>query len=447
VAAVYGKVIRYSHAMKTWLCWDGQRWKVDYCGRVRQLAREVMVTFLHQAAGDSDDDKTRTFANSSCRSSAITGMLKMLEGELVIRTEELDADPDVLNVRNGTVDLRTGELRPHCREDYLTKLVHHDYNPTAECPTFHRFLSRITSHHPALAAYLQRAIGYGLTARTIEKALFLPHGNGSNGKSTLLTTILGIVEEYATLIQIDSIMDRELNNNSQSDLADLRGARFVMTSETKEGQFLSEAVVKRVTQGMGKIKAVRKYENPITFKETHKLWIDCNHRPRVRGQDNAIWNRLYLLPFDVSIPSGEQDKELPRKLAGESEGILAWAIAGAKLWYRDGLGRPPDIEHACAEWRNESDDIGRFLDECCLPFGEVSTEALYRRYEEWVADGGTAGACSKAIFRTKLLMRNGIEKRHAARGSLYRGVQLRKPGSGRVSLVGFTLRGKDDSQG
>jgi putative DNA primase/helicase len=407
-----------------------------------------MVTFLCQAAENGgDDDRIRNFANWSCSSSAITGTLKMLEGELAISTEQLDTDPDVLNFQNATVDLCTGELRLHRREDYLTKLIHHDYNPTAECPTFHRFLTQITGNHPGMAAYLQRAIGYSLTGRTIEKAVFLPYGGGNNGKSTLLTTVLSLVEEYATIIQIDSIMDRELSTNSQADLADLRGARFVMTSETKEGQFLSEAVIKRLTQGMGKIKAVRKYENPITFRETHKLWIDCNHRPRVRGQDDAIWNRLYLLPFDVTISAAQQDKDLPRKLADESEGILAWAVVGAVAWYRDGLGRLPDVEQACAEWRNESDDIGRFLDECCLPFGEVSTEALYGRYEEWAADGGTAGACSKAIFRTKLLMRNGIEKRHAERGSLYRGVQLRKPGSGLVSLVGFTLRGKDDSQG
>jgi putative DNA primase/helicase len=173
------------------------------------------------------------------------------------------------------VDLRTGCLRPHRREDFITKLVHHNYSPDAACQLFVAFLERITAHHPGLVDYLQRAFGYSLTGRTIEKAVFLLHGKGDNGKSTLLATFLKILEEYSVLLQIDSLMVRQESNNIQADLADLRGARFVMTSETEEGQRLAEGNVKRITQGMGRIKATRKYENPIEFSRVPQAVDRC----------------------------------------------------------------------------------------------------------------------------------------------------------------------------
>jgi putative DNA primase/helicase len=146
------------------------------------------------------------------------------------------------------------------------------------------------------------------------------------------------MEEYAVLLQIDTLMVRQESNNTQADLADLRGARFVMTSETEEGQRLAEGKLKRITQGMGRIKATRKYENPVEFPESHKLWIDANHLFIVRGTDNAIWNRLHPVPFDTTISRADEDKELPAKLATELEGILAWAVAGAVCWYAEGPG-------------------------------------------------------------------------------------------------------------
>src|SRR5262249_34328108 len=149
-----------------------------------------------------------------------------------------------------------------------------------------------------MISYLQRAIGYSLTGSTEEKVVFMAFGSGNNGKSTFLSLFFRLLQEYAVLLLIETLMAKQETTNSQADLADLRGARFVMTSETEEGQRLAEGKLKRITQGMGEIKAVRKYENPITFPETHKLWMDANHKPVVRGTDNAIWNRLHPIPFE-----------------------------------------------------------------------------------------------------------------------------------------------------
>jgi putative DNA primase/helicase len=161
----------------------------------------------------------------------------------------------------------------------------------------------------------------------------LLHGPRDNGKSTLLALFLTLLGPYAILLQIESLMARQQeSSNAQADLADLKGARFVMTSETEDGQRLAEGKLKRITQGTGRIKAVRKYENPIVFDETHKLWVDCNFPPVLRGHDEAIWRRLRTIPFTVIIPLEEQDKRLPAKLLTEAEGILSWAVAGAVEW-------------------------------------------------------------------------------------------------------------------
>jgi len=343
----------------------------------------------------------------------------------------------LLNFENGVVDLRTGKIQPASPDLFITKIIHHKYNPAAQCHTFMQFLSRAMGASPeaderklqevdVLLAYLQRAFGYSLTGVTSEKAVFLLHGNGDNGKSTLLATFLKLMGEYSVLLQIDTLMaGRGESNNSQADLADLRGARFVMTSETEDGQRLAEGKLKRITQGTGKIKAVRKYENPIEFDESHKLWVDANHLPVVRGTDNAIWNRLHPIPFTVTIPRGEQDRQLPAKLLAEAEGILAWAVHGAVLWYRGGLTKPQPVESAGASWRTDSDQLGRFILECCVSGDCVSGRArkLYDAFKSW-AEQSNESVCTETAFCRKLLER-GYKKRIKNYGSVYEGLGVR----------------------
>jgi len=256
------------------------------------------------------------------------------------------------------------------------------------------------------------------------------HGSGDNGKTTLLSIIHRLLTEYAVLLQIDSLMTRQESNNSQADIADLRGARFVMTSETEDGQRLAEGKLKRITQGMGKIKAVRKYENPIEFQETHKLFIDANHLPVVRGTDRAIWNRLHPVPFNMTIPKEEQDKEFQAKLLSEAEGILAWAVQGARRWYAEGLGKPPDVEEANKSWRAESDQLGRFIDDCCVVREDALVQArpLYSAYKKWAEDGGERPESEKKFSRR--MGERGFHKSEKNFGNLYEGLELRVEGGG-----------------
>ncbi len=430
--AFKGDDFRYCYPFRCWFGWDGRRWARDAGGIARRAAQDTAIEFLRQAAGNEAAEK---FARHSLDSRRLSAMLTEAEPHLVVTPNELDTDPNLLAFINGVVDLRTGQVRPHRREDFITKLVPFNYNSTARCPQFQRFLFRIMGATPdasqgdleraaRLVSYLQRVIGYALTGLTSEKAVFLVYGVGSNGKTTLLCLFLRLLPEHSVLLQIDTLMVRQESNNSLADLADLRGARFVMTSETEEGQRLAEGKLKRITQGMGRIKAVRKYENPIEFHETHKLFLDCNHKPVVRGRDNAIWSRLHLIPFRETITPEEIDRELPNKLYAEAEGILAWAVAGAVQWYREGLKRPVEVGRAGEEWREEMDQVGRFIGECCVrnEAGRVPARLLYQAYRKW-AEAGGEHYLTETTFG-KRMGDDGFSKRHGPKGAAYHGIRL-----------------------
>jgi putative DNA primase/helicase len=437
---LYGRDMRYCHAFKKWQVWDGRRWAIDETDQARRLAKQAMLEALTQAVHRGCGEDAERFARGSLDARRIANLLAMAECELPITPAELDTNPRLLNFLNGTLDLATGQLREHRREDLITKLVHFNYRPEAGCPTFTAFLQRITDGGPSaddhqrgraarLVPYLQKAFGYSLTGLTSEKVVFMPHGAGNNGKTTLLSTFLRVLDEYAVLLQIDTLMVRQESNNSQADLADLRGARFVMTSETEEGQRLAEGKLKRITQGMGRIKATRKYENPVEFQESHKLWMDANHRPVVRGTDNAIWNRLHPIPFAVVIPDEEIDRELPSKLMEEGEGILAWAVLGAVRWFNEGLGRPPQVESARQAWRDDMDQVGRFIEECCIAgeSAQARGRQLYMAYRRWAGESGEH-AIRENEFSPQLVNR-GFAKDHDGKGTFYLGVGLMADGS------------------
>jgi putative DNA primase/helicase len=435
----YGGDLRYCHDFRKWLVWDGKRWAVDKTDQSRLFAKRTMMEFLRQAiasAGKSADEAQK-FAGKSLDARRISSMLSLAEPEIAIEPDKLDTNPDLLNFENGTMNLRTGRFYSHQRRDFITKLVHYDYCSEAECPLWLRFLDEIMGVGPdageaefdraaRFVAHIQRAIGYSLTGHTIEKTVFVVFGGGNNGKSTMLSSIRTLIEEYSTLLQVDTLMVRQESNNTQSDLADLRGARFVQTSETEEGQRLAQGKLKRITQGMGRIKAVRKYENPIEFPETHKLWMDTNRKPNIRdADDKATFNRLNPIPFLVEVK--EPDKELPGKLLKEAEGILAWAVRGARLWHESGLQRPAEVEVARDEWRNEEDQLKRFIDEFCVVGNkdfECRAATFYESYRVWSVRGGEKTTMTSTMFGRKLTER-GYRKKHEEDGWKYFGIRPR----------------------
>jgi putative DNA primase/helicase len=221
-------------------------------------------------------------------------------------------------------------------------------------------------------------------------------------------------------------MSRQENNNSQSDLADLRGARFVQTSESEDGQRLAQGKLKRITQGMGMIKAVRKYENPIEFPESHKLWLDTNRRPDIADPDDqATFNRLHPIPFLRQIPADQIDRSLPEKLLDEAEGILSWGVAGAVEWNKNGLQPPPEIVDAAKEWHDEVDQLKRFLDDRCVEGPNFSARAstLYAAYLNWVVTAGEKSPMSQTKFGRRMTAKGFC--REGNDPVMYRGIGLR----------------------
>jgi putative DNA primase/helicase len=421
---MYGSDIRYCTPMKKWFIWDGARWKLDEEDKIRELAQETMLEFARQSV-IARNDALAKFAGQSLNSQRLASAIREAQPRLAVLPDELDRDPWLLNFTNGTVDLRSGEIREHRREDLITKIVHYKYDPNAECPRFLVFIERSTG---PLVPYLKKAMGYSVTAVTSEKTNFLCLGPTDTGKSTFLGLFRYLFDEYSTLILIDALMQREEDNNSRADLADLRGVRFAMTSETEEGQRLREGKLKRITQGQGRIKSVRKYENPIEFNETHKLWIDANHKPIVKGSDSAIWNRLTPIPFDRPLTLPEIDRNLPATLREEAEGIIAWTVEGAQLWHQEGLSKPPEIEATRNKWRGEMDRLGTFRQECCVedpnPACEAQARPLYQAYRKWAEEAGEK-PMSETMFGLRMTEAN-FKKTHDSKNrAIYCGIALK----------------------
>jgi len=420
--------VRYWHGRNRWVLWTKTHWHDDALARVVELAKETAKQILVEASQLPEDEckKMARWAERSLNRDKINSMLALAQSDpkIATTTEKWDRDPWVLNFLNGTVDLRTGELRPHRKEDFITKVVRCNYVPELVGP---RWLHFVHQTFGDLADWIQKAVGYTLTGVTSEKAAFLLWGPTDTGKTTFLTTLREVFADYSTLIQIDTLMwSKNVDNNTNADLADLRGARLAVTSETEEGQRLREAKLKKITQGMGEIKAIRKYENPILFNETHKLWLDCNHQPIIHGADDAIWNRIIPIPCTHQVKDAEKDNALKSKLLHEADAIASWTVKGAIRWQSEGLGRPSLILETRARWREDMDTIGQFVTECCEQQCGSSARAgeLYEAFKSWSIKQGYEHVMTLTAFGLRLVDR-GFQKDKDRKGRFYCGLSLK----------------------
>ena len=396
IVALWGRDVRYCVEMSQWLVWDGKRWAVDATKAMRQRHKQ-MARLLYAQAVDSPNLEKHARASESLAACTNALGYAATEKGIPILAAELDQQPYLLCCPNGVVDLRTGTLLPHQREFMITKMCPVEYDPTAQCRHFLDFLHwamgasmdrELTEHTVRLVGFLQRAFGYALTSDVTEKAVFILHGkDGNNGKTTLVTLFRDLLgKDYSGQIAIESVMSAKAQDATmRADLADLRGVRLVITSEVEKEHKLNEGKIKYITAGTAPIKSCRKYENPIEFPATHKLFMDCNHLPIIRGVDEAIWKRLKLIPFEVTISEEEKDLHLPDKLREELPGVLAWAVRGAMAWLADGLGDPPEVSSAGIVWREHDDPLKEFLEDCCEIGDDLFVRAsdLAAGYEWW----------------------------------------------------------------
>jgi putative DNA primase/helicase len=418
---------RYCWPWRHWLAWDGRRWNPDATGLVERLAKRIARSILHEAADEADDDMHKDlvkFARQSEGAMRRANMLRLAQSEegIPIVPGDLDTDPWALNVINGTIDLRTGQLRPHRREDLLTKLAPVEFRADAEAPTWRRFLERILQGSASLIGFLQRLVGYCLTGDVSEHILPILYGTGANGKSTLVGTLLTMLgTDYAMKAPADLVMVKR-NEQHPTALADLHGMRLVALVESGEGERLAESLVKELTGG-DRIRARRMHQDFFEFAPTHKVLMATNHKPRVTGTDHAIWRRLRPVPFQVAIPDAEQDKHLPEKLRAELPGILTWCVQGCLNWQRDGLGAPSDVLAATGDYPDEEDAVGTFLVECCTlgTFEMVRAADLYGRYKRHCEANGEHALGQRRFGRA--MNEKGFE-RFTNNGTWYRSIGL-----------------------
>jgi putative DNA primase/helicase len=298
-----------------------------------------------------------------------------------------DASQWLLNVANGTLDLQSGELHRHDRLEHLTKCTGVTYDPDALCPTWERFLLKIFDNDLSLCDYIQRAVGYSMTGTTGEQNLHLMYGTGSNGKSTFLKVMKKLLGEYGAQADFNSFLDSKFGRPSSApsdDIARLAGRRMVHSTEAGEGKRFDEALIKRLTGG-DTITARFLHSASFEYEPQFKLWLAANHKPVIRGTDHAIWRRVRLIPFTITIRDEEKDDQLDAKLAAELPGILAWAVRGCQLWLETGLCAPESVRVATEEYREESDVLGAFVDECCevIPDSRVRSSELFGAYGAW----------------------------------------------------------------
>lgn len=381
--------VRYCRDIGQWFIWNAGKWEQDIgAAAVMRLAIQTTRKIYSEAQYGKDKDECLAIAKWAASSENVSKLKAMLEiakndKKLEVYNKDLDAQPWLLNVANGIINLNTGQLFDHDPCACLTRQVNIVYDEFAEAPRWEAFLEKVLPDE-AVRTFVARAAGYALTGDISEQCLFFLYGGGRNGKSTFIETLSALLGEYWTKTRAQTIMIKRSESSVNNDIAALRGRRLVTVSEVNDGQRLDEALIKDLTGGDA-ISARFLHAEFFTFNPLFKLFLHGNHKPQVRGNDAGVWRRIKLIPFEVAIAEKDQDKHLPEKLKKELPGILNWAIKGCLQWQEVGLAAPDEVARATAEYREEMDVLAPFFADCCTLEREgrcIKTE-LWSAYKEW----------------------------------------------------------------
>jgi len=394
-----------------WLYWNGKFWDVDRSGKIISRLAEITVRSIYKEAADCEDRKTREAIAEHARKSEgaqkIKAILQLAETRIPVAFDELDKESWFLNCLNGVIDLRTGQLLDHDPGYLIDKMVTAEYDPLAECPNWMKFMDLIMEGDQDMIFFLQKVVGYCLTGHTDERALFVLHGTGKNGKSTFTETIANLMEGYAQKISSDALLMKRYGDDPKRDLATLRSIRFVYASETAEGRRLNENKIKELCGDRDTVEGRFLYHERFEYIPQFKLFLHTNHRPSIRGTDEAIWDRVKLIPFNYRFSEPIPRRQIDQMFADEMAGILRWAVDGCLLWLSDGLKTPDQVTTATQSYREESDLLGEFLEERCLIDIEaiITKSELYNSYADWAEENKEKSPLSKRAFGSSILER------------------------------------------
>lgn len=433
-------IIFYHHAEKIWFRWTGRNWQRDSNQSITLLVIEAIRKILtveipwlrnlkNQANGDDNKLPDTDFVGRSLNRAKIRSAA-LLAADLMPLPAQLDSHKELLNCKNGTVDLKTGKLKPHEREDYLTKIAPLAYEKKAECPRFIAFLEQAFPDNSEGIKFIQKIFGYSLTGDVSEKKIFILWGaSGNNGKTLLFNVLRGILGQcFCVQLSSESLVSGRINA-IRSDIAKLIGYRIVTASETDRRYKFNEALIKLLTGGDA-ITARHPHEREFEFTPELKLFIGTNAKPEFTLSDQAMMNRVCIIPFHVSIPPEEQDKQLTQHLIHEEgEGILAWAIEGARLWAVEGLGENP-FDQDSAAVITPVITIDQFIKECCTqnPVDQEKTTDLMNAFNLYKEDMGDESSPVNAKTFSAMLKGFGTEVKHCRDGNYRERIALNEFG-------------------
>jgi putative DNA primase/helicase len=394
----HGTEVRYVPQMRSWLVWDGRRWSVDTTGAVLHLAKST-VRNIGRTPGTAEHGKpsVRTHANKSESADKMSSMVKVASSDpaVVVDASRLDPAHHLLGVANGVVDLRTKELRSAHQNDLMTKQAGTHYDPDAKCPKWLAFLDQVMLGDREMVSYLQVLFGYAATGSTAEHLMVVNVGGGRNGKGIAQGLVARALGEYAQTMPAASLMESRYGDSGSgpsSDIARMRGARYIQSSETSAGCKLAEAKVKSMTSSDVQVARFLNQEF-FEYRPTGTIFLATNHRPSIKGSDKGIWSRLRIINWDFQVTEETMNKHLDSELEEELPGILAWVVEGAHRWYAEGMKTPVKVQQAVADYKVEMDTLGEFLDqECRIELGNdavyESANSLYQRYRAWALNQG-----------------------------------------------------------
>ncbi|MDA8729753.1 phage/plasmid primase, P4 family [Alphaproteobacteria bacterium] len=433
--------LRSLGTIKTWLVWDGTRWKPSDYAEVFKFALETVQsikTEIEQAAGLTDAQNLKKWSVASESNSKTMAMLDMAakHPSLVAKASSFDKQKMKLNCLNGVVDLGTGQLNQRTSDDLHTKVIGTNFNPKAKCPNFDKFIKEVFGGDGELISWIQRAFGYSLTGSVQEQVLFICYGTGANGKSTLLETISKILGDYSTNADFEMFLSNQKSDvRVMEAVGELKGIRLALASEVDASKRFNESLVKRLTGG-DTLRGTKLQMGAFQFEPQHKLWFLCNHIPFARDGSHGFWRRIKILPFAQQFQGSSLDSALPDKLWAEREGILAWMIRGAAVWSNElqktngttGLGPCKAIDQSIEEYRYDNDLSARFIEDCLVrdnDFGSVGARELYIAYQSWWSDNSDEDTPSEGIFSRRMEER-GLKKTRTKARMVYKGVELIK---------------------
>lgn len=413
----YGNVIRHVHEVG-WYIWDNKRWKVDKRREIERITSKTLRK-LFKSEDENDNKWAKVCEKRAVRMNSIKDLASLVPAE----REDFDQHPYLFNVQNGIIDLKNGSLLQHDRELMLTKISPVQFENNAQCPSWVAFLESIFKDENgetdyALIEFIQKAIGYSLTADISEQVVFFLWGKGKNGKSTFINTVKNLLGDYGKQTNTDTFIKKKNDSGVNNDVARLANTRFVSAVESEEGQQLNESLIKQLTGGEP-ITARFLRQEFFEFLPEFKVFFVTNHKPIIKGIDEGIWRRIRMIPFTVTIPAEKMDKKLSEKLSLEMPGILNWAIEGCLKWQSDGLQEPKSIENATSSYKEEMDIVGPFLDETCLinPLARVEAKTLYTVYSNWCAAEGDYPLKNRSFYR--MLENKGLRKERGPKNKIY----------------------------